>query len=188
MPPPPLTLNTAQAVATGSITHTNPPLADVSPRSATPQTGYVPMSNRLSSFLTTRKSTPNLLANVIRPISTSAATNSPNIDLQPPLPPTPSERTLSAALEKERLARQRAESSLNDASGELEELTVKLFEQANEMVAAERKARAKLEERVAVLERRDGEKRKRLERLEGAMGRIDRVRGLLSMGEEGVKL
>ncbi len=47
------------------------------------------------------------------------------------------------------------------------------------MVATERKARAKLEERVMVLERRDGEKRARLEVLEGRMGRIERVRELL---------
>jgi hypothetical protein len=51
------------------------------------------------------------------------------------------------------------------------------------MVATERKARAKLEERVAILERRDVEKRKRLERLESAMGRIERVRGLLGPGK-----
>lgn len=44
------------------------------------------------------------------------------------------------------------------------------------MVATERKARAKLEERVQVLEKRDSEKRRRLERLEKAMDRIERVR------------
>lgn len=51
------------------------------------------------------------------------------------------------------------------------------------MVATERKARAKLEERVAVLESRDVEKRKRLERLENSMARIERVRGLLASGK-----
>lgn len=65
-------------------------------------------------------------------------------------------------------------------SGELEDLSQTLFEQANTMVATERKARAKLEERVEVLEKRDVEKRKRLERLEGALKRIERVRGLLA--------
>jgi hypothetical protein len=54
-----------------------------------------------------------------------------------------------------------------------------LFGQANEMVASERKARAKLEERVKVLEQRDGDKRKRLEKLERQMQRIERVRGLV---------
>lgn len=54
-----------------------------------------------------------------------------------------------------------------------------LFEQANEMVATERRARARLEERVAVLERREVDKRRRLEKLESAVGRIERVRGVL---------
>lgn len=82
-------------------------------------------------------------------------------------------------LQAEKKARLAAESSLSEAHSELEELTAQLFGQANEMVASERKARAKLEERVEVLEKRDGEKRKRLERLEKAMGRIERVRGLV---------
>lgn len=56
---------------------------------------------------------------------------------------------------------------------------MQLFSQANEMVAQERKARAKLEERVAVLERRDIEKRSRLDRLEKAMARVERVRALV---------
>lgn len=87
-----------------------------------------------------------------------------------------------AALNREQSLREGAERKLSEASGELEELSAQLFMQANEMVAAERKARAKLEERVEVLERRDGEKRKRLERLEGAVQRIERVRGLLAPG------
>jgi hypothetical protein len=64
-------------------------------------------------------------------------------------------------------------------SSELEELSASLFAQANEMVAAERRARAKLEERVVILERRDVEKRVRLERLEKALMRIERVKGVL---------
>lgn len=48
------------------------------------------------------------------------------------------------------------------------------------MVAAERKARAKLEKRVEVLERRDKEKRDRLTELERRVGRVERVRGLLN--------
>lgn len=86
---------------------------------------------------------------------------------------------LTAALEAERRARQRAESTLSQTQNELEDLTAKLFGEANEMVAAERRARAKLEERVRVLEGRDGEKRRRLERLEGAVKRIERVRDLV---------
>ncbi|KAF4637982.1 hypothetical protein G7Y89_g118 [Cudoniella acicularis] len=118
---------------------------------------YLPVQNRLSSFLSARKSTPNLQQ-----------------------PPSPSAVDLAAALTREQALRQAAEGKLDAASGELEELSAQLFQQANEMVATERKARAKLEERVAVLESRDGEKRKRLERLEGAVQRIERVRGLLA--------
>ncbi|KAG5921620.1 hypothetical protein E4U42_005778, partial [Claviceps africana] len=72
-----------------------------------------------------------------------------------------------------------AEGRLSATSKEVEELSVCLFEQANEMVAGERRARARLEERVGELERRDREKRNRLERLEGAMGRIEKARSLL---------
>ncbi|KUJ22143.1 uncharacterized protein LY89DRAFT_554996, partial [Mollisia scopiformis] len=115
---------------------------------------YLPVQNRLSSFLNSRKSTPNLKS--------------------PPPPPTPSATDLAAALTREQALRASAETKLDNASNELEELSAQLFEQANEMVATERKARAKLEERVEVLERRDGEKRKRLERLEGAVARIER--------------
>ncbi|EPE29556.1 hypothetical protein GLAREA_00716 [Glarea lozoyensis ATCC 20868] len=121
---------------------------------------YLPVQNRLSSFLSARKSTQNL---------------------QIP-PPSPSAFELEADLAKEKALRQAADRKLDEASGELEELSAQLFQQANEMVATERKARAKLEERVAVLESRDGDKRKRLDRLEGAVQRIERVRGLLAPG------
>ncbi|KAL3417711.1 ribosomal protein L32 [Phlyctema vagabunda] len=127
-----------------------------------PEPAPSPIQNRFSSFLSPRKSYSNL-----RP---------PSI----PPPSTPREADLAAALNREQVARQAAEGKLNDASGELEDLTAQLFQQANEMVATERKARAKLEERVAMLERRDGEKRARLEKLEKAVGRIERVKGLLN--------
>ena len=68
---------------------------------------------------------------------------------------------------------------MSQTNDELEELSAQLFTEANEMVATERKARAKLEERVAVLERRDKEKRTRLEVLESRLGRIERVREML---------
>ncbi|CAI7633943.1 unnamed protein product [Penicillium bialowiezense] len=112
----------------------------------------------------------------------------------PPLPATPTNplqqmhsspassdnAELQDALEREQGLRKAAETQLSQASSELEELTVQLFSQANEMVAQERKARAKLEERVAVLERRDVEKRGRLERLEKAMARVERLRALVN--------
>ncbi|KAF2396819.1 hypothetical protein EJ06DRAFT_584821 [Trichodelitschia bisporula] len=114
----------------------------------------------------------------------------------PPTPPTPGyppplARTdsglsevgdLQSLLARERGLRAAAEGKLSAMSGEMEDLSAALFQQANEMVAAERRARARLEERVEVLERRDGEKRARLERLEGAVRRIERVRGVLERG------
>lgn len=87
--------------------------------------------------------------------------------------------SLQTSLEEERTLRIRAESDLSQAQTELEDLTAQLFGQANEMVATERKARAKLEERVRVLEQRDVEKRKRLDRLEKAVKRIERVRAMV---------
>jgi predicted RNase H-like nuclease (RuvC/YqgF family) len=90
------------------------------------------------------------------------------------------ESDLQAALAKEQEARRMAEGKVNQMNKEIEDLSVQLFQQANEMVASERKARAKLEERVETLEKRDVEKRKRLERLESALTRIERVRGLLA--------
>ncbi len=82
-------------------------------------------------------------------------------------------------LTREQSLRQAAESRVDETNGELEELSAQLFAEANEMVAAERKARARLEERVAVLEGREREKRGRLEALEGRLGRIERVREML---------
>ena len=86
---------------------------------------------------------------------------------------------LLTMLTREQSLRQAAESRVSQTNEELEELSAQLFTEANEMVATERKARAKLEERVAVLERRDKEKRTRLEVLEGRLGRIERVREML---------
>ncbi|KAI1611106.1 hypothetical protein EDD37DRAFT_364143 [Exophiala viscosa] len=91
----------------------------------------------------------------------------------------PTLSSLQTSLEEERTLRLRAESSLSDAQTELEDLTAQLFGQANEMVATERRERAKLEERVKVLEQRDSEKRRRLERLEKAIARIERVRAMI---------
>ncbi|KAL5335389.1 hypothetical protein BJX70DRAFT_324893 [Aspergillus crustosus] len=116
------------------------------------------------------------------PLLQKALTQSPP-PLQPRTPePRPSfEETLELqnALNREQSLRKEAENQLSQASTELEELTAQLFSQANEMVAQERKARARLEERVAVLERRDVEKRNRLERLERAMDRVERIRALV---------
>ena len=86
---------------------------------------------------------------------------------------------LQNVLSHEKTMRKAAESQLTQVNMELEELTVQLFTEANEMVAQERRARAKLEDRVTLLEQRDLEKRKRLERLERAIARVERVRKLV---------
>ncbi|OAA41873.1 ribosomal protein L32 [Beauveria brongniartii RCEF 3172] len=86
---------------------------------------------------------------------------------------------LLEALTREQGLRQEAEGRLSATSKEMEELSAALFEQANEMVADERRARAKLEERVGELEKRDADKKRRLDRLESAINRIERVKSLL---------
>lgn len=90
---------------------------------------------------------------------------------------------LIAALTREKSLRKEAEGKLSATSREVEELSVSLFEQANEMVATERRARAALEARVGELEKRDKEKARRLERLEKAMKRIENMRTLLQETE-----
>jgi DNA repair exonuclease SbcCD ATPase subunit len=148
-------------------------------------------SSRLSSFsafLPGRRGGSTSLAVPLSPgfppqyaASPPGTASTPNLLAQPAAPPpSPSiSETLRAEIAHEKRLRLAAESSLSSAHRELEELTAQLFSQANEMVAAERRARAKLEERVAVLEKRDLEKRRRLERLEKAVERIDRVKGLV---------
>jgi hypothetical protein len=167
-----------------------PPMSPAEPvRQASPtRSSFLPVgaANRISALLSSRKSTPNLRTSSpvaglpVTPTVTSPGY--PSIGAFPPTSPTPSSATtedLLEALTREQGLRIAAENRLSTTSKEVEELSVALFEQANEMVATERKARAKLEERVEVLEKRDTEKRRRLDRLEGAMNRIERVRSLL---------
>jgi hypothetical protein len=109
-------------------------------------------------------STPHLPVRL--PTSTTAPTAAATTDL-------------TALLAHEHALRVAAESSLQSTHRELDDLTAALFSQANEMVATERRARRQLEDRVAVLEKRDQDKRRRLDRLEGAVRRVERVRGLV---------
>ncbi|KAK5993355.1 hypothetical protein PT974_06785 [Cladobotryum mycophilum] len=107
-------------------------------------------------------------------VSTSAAQS-----LSSAHPTSPTQDDLLEALEREQSLRREAENRLSATSREVEELSAALFEQANEMVADERRARAKLEQRVGELEKRDADKKRRLDRLETSMDRIERVRNLL---------
>lgn len=97
----------------------------------------------------------------------------------PNQPPEPTLHSLQSDLATERTLREKAEASLTQTQMELEELTASLFGQANEMVAEERRARSKLEERVRVLEKREREKGERLKRLEGRVERVERVRAMV---------
>lgn len=74
---------------------------------------------------------------------------------------------------------------MRTVDSEIEELSVTLFSQANEMVAEERRARAKLEERIELLEKKDKDKMGRLDRLEKAVSRLDRVKALLNKEDAG---
>ncbi|KAI9795747.1 MAG: hypothetical protein M1833_006840 [Piccolia ochrophora] len=145
-----------------------PPPLSAAAAAPSPSPSPNPVS-RFSSLLPSRKA-----------VSSPSPSGTPT---QPHPPSTQQTTDLHTALQHERHLRAQAEGQLSAASLELEELSTALFGQANEMVATERRARAKLEERVEVLERRDREKRGRLERLEKAVGRVERVRGLL--GERG---
>lgn len=100
-----------------------------------------------------------------------------NLRRAPPSPPL--DKDMSECLESERTLRREAEAKLNAVTAELEELSASLFQQANEMVAEERRARGKLEARVRVLEEREKRNGQRLEDLERAVERIERVRGVL---------
>ncbi|PSR76639.1 hypothetical protein BD289DRAFT_335963, partial [Coniella lustricola] len=146
----------------GSLAAPQTPVAS-SPSAASVSSFATAATNRISALLS-RKSTPNLKAVLSYTPGSS-----------PPL----STDDLLDALTREQGLRLAAEGKLNETSREVEELSVTLFEQANEMVASERRARAQLEERVGVLEKRDKDKAKRLLRLESAMGRIERARNLL---------
>ncbi|GAW18906.1 hypothetical protein ANO14919_083890 [Xylariales sp. No.14919] len=149
-------------------------------------------ASRISQLLSPRKSAAAAAA------AASSSTPPPNATTQqrgslssvssPALPLGSRGRTNSNAVEarelmtelaRERRLRAAAEEKLAATSREVEDLSATLFEQANTMVATERRARAALEERLSEVQQRDEEKRARIGRLEGAVRRIERVRGIL---------
>ncbi|OTA67433.1 hypothetical protein K449DRAFT_215973 [Hypoxylon sp. EC38] len=191
-------LSRLRAASTTSIATSNattpPPSSSIATNSS-PRASFLPTgaAARISQLLSPRKSAPNLAAqagnarasvsspHLPRPGTSSGGAGVGGVGRNhtPSTSVSPSTDDLLEELSREKELRAAAEGKLNDTSKEVEELSATLFEQANEMVAQERRARAKLEERVSVLERRDVEKRDRLERLESAMGRLERVRSLL---------
>ncbi|KAM5439167.1 60S ribosomal protein L32 [Microsporum canis] len=147
---------------------------------------YFPYGRRTSSNASAAQSRQSVSSNSVPQSSSSSSPPSSGKDAvhsnmnsfnNNPLPQPTS--FLQGALDREQALRREAESRLTQANTELEELSAELFMRANEMVANERRERAKLEERVQVLEKRDKEKRARLERLEKAVERVERVKGLI---------
>ncbi|KAK4138767.1 hypothetical protein BT67DRAFT_369965, partial [Trichocladium antarcticum] len=132
-------------------------------------------ASRISALFSSRKSPPPPPIINLKPLPSALPPPNPTPPPSTNLPTT----DLLTALARERFLRQEAEARLRETGREVEELSTSLFEQANEMVATERRARAQLEARIAVLDRRGGEGARRLEGLERAVGRIERVRGVL---------
>ncbi|MCJ1254107.1 hypothetical protein MMC24_001921 [Lignoscripta atroalba] len=169
---------------TASDDESRRPSSAVSPIT-TPRNSIL-LQDRLSSFLPSRRSAsqPPSSAPAHKTLHPPPSSNGVSYPHTAGFASTATESDLLSALNHEQTLRLAAESAVNQTNDELEELTGQLFQQANEMVASERKARAKLEERVVVLKTRDEEKRKRLEVLEGRLGRIESVRSLLT-GRDG---
>ncbi|KAF1345786.1 hypothetical protein BDV97DRAFT_401172 [Delphinella strobiligena] len=102
-----------------------------------------------------------------------------------PLPSPPSSShgmiaDLEAALARETMMREAAEKKATDVENEIEDVTATLFEQANEMVATERREKAELEQRLLKLESWGKDRGGRLDRLEAAIERLERVKALLT--------
>ncbi|TKA63325.1 hypothetical protein B0A55_09490 [Friedmanniomyces simplex] len=126
-----------------------------------------------------------------------------------PQTPSAREKELESELVKERTQRIAAEKKVKTLEAEVEELSATLFQEANEMVSSARqetaalqgklqvmeqqsaersadggletlhKENTRLRERLKILEQRDGDRRRRLEKLEAASKRIERARTLL---------
>ena len=120
--------------------------------------------------------------------------------------PVAREKELEAILVKEQTMRIAAEKKAKEVDAEIEELSASLFQQANEMVATERRENAalrdklealerqafqhsaavheggpqkeniQLKEKLKILDHRDSDRMRRLERLEAAYKRIERVK------------
>ena len=176
--PPYITVPPSSRPGTASSDY--PPLPGTAGTPYPPATPNAPPNSRLSRLLPTRRSyVPSLSTAPLHSQPPNSASHPYQYPHTAGLPSTETETELLTALTREQTLRLAAESAVTQTNEEIEELTGQLFQQANEMVATERKARARLEERVLVLEKRDTEKQKRLEVLEMRLGRIERVRGLL---------
>ncbi|SPO00655.1 uncharacterized protein DNG_03404 [Cephalotrichum gorgonifer] len=144
--------------------NTSPLRSPVTPRSPAPPPPLLKSPVRTSflssprfSALLPRRSSPNLRVSV----------------------PVDSVEELVLALTKEQALRVDAEERARRTGEEAEELSIEVFERANEMVAVERREKALLGEKIRVLEGRDRARGRRLAVLEGCVGRMETVRALL---------
>ncbi|KAK9319323.1 hypothetical protein V1517DRAFT_51993 [Lipomyces orientalis] len=83
---------------------------------------------------------------------------------------------LQLSIRNEKRLREVAELKFKQVTQEVEDLSQSLFEQANEMVAAERRERAKAEEKIRDAKAREEKLLERLSTLEDAFSRIMRLR------------
>ncbi|KAL1956412.1 hypothetical protein VTO42DRAFT_7298 [Malbranchea cinnamomea] len=176
------TTSSSTLPTTPTLSHTSPDRPSSQQQQSQPQTrlatfaSYLPYGRRSTN---TSTSSSSQLAPTTPPRPATAVTSTDTGNHMASVARTALELSLQDALHREQALRKAAETRLSQTHSELEDLMTQLFSQANEMVAQERKARAKLEERIEILERRDGEKKARLERLEKAVERVERVRTLV---------
>lgn len=109
------------------------------------------------------------------------------------LPSPNRERELEVALEQEQIQRLVAEKKVKEVTGEIEELSATLFQQANDMVSTERRENAALRDQIYSLEERDAkfsarlqtleqretDRKRRMDKLESGLKRIERANALL---------
>lgn len=83
-------------------------------------------------------------------------------------------------VQEEKRQRREAEAKVLRVNAELEELSQTLFEEANTMVASERKLRARAEEKLKIYQQRDEERNKRMLELEAAVDQFVNVGKLVT--------
>lgn len=92
------------------------------------------------------------------------------------------EDDLTAKLRRETKMRMDLETKYKSLQDESEVLSQSLFEEANKMVSAEKKLSHAANVKLQLMQDREAERKRRLEELETALGRIQRVRSVLSDG------
>lgn len=125
---------------------------------------------RMSTFMFSSKRSSAVLNDGSAPV-TPTSPRKPAVDESLPL---------AVQLTKERQLRAQAEQNYTRLQQESEELSQTLFEEANKMVAQERKQNHQITEKLKMLADREEERTARLRHLESAMERILRVRGVLA--------